>query len=170
VDIGMLRLFRRELRVNNLELDNITLKVKRQLPDSVFNFQFIADAFGSGGEKTPEKADTAGGFHFVVGTIKLHHIHALYADDATGNDILVDLGDFKTKLETFDPGHQSYSIPDITLADISGKIRQFKPILLLKKVADTISEHNKNSDPVNLRLGQIDFSRINLDYRNEARI
>src|SRR5450432_2495282 len=42
VDISMMRLLSSELRINQLELDNITLKVKRQLPDSVFNFQFIS--------------------------------------------------------------------------------------------------------------------------------
>ncbi len=55
VDISMFRLFHKELRVSNLELDNITLKVKRQMPDSVFNFQFIADAFSSGPDTIPEK-------------------------------------------------------------------------------------------------------------------
>ena len=54
------------------------------------------------------------------------------------------------------------------MTDVTGKIRQYKPILLLQKVADTIIEHNKKSEPVKLQLGEIDFSRINLDYRNEA--
>ena len=49
-----------------------------------------------------------------------------------------------------------------------GRIRQYNPILILKHVADTISEHNKNSEPVHLELGDIDFTRINLDYRNDA--
>ena len=35
-------------------------------------------------------------------------------------------------------------------------------------MADTISEHNKKSEPVKLTLGDIDFTRINLDYRNDA--
>ena len=167
VDISMFRLLHKELRVNNLELDNVTLKVKRLMPDSVFNFQFIADAFSSP-EKQPVKKDTSAGFQFIIGDIQLHQIHATYRDDATGNDVFVNLGDFKTKLKTFDPAHQTYAIPDITLTDISGKISQYNPILILQHVADTISEHNKNSEPVQLELGDIDFTRINLDYRNDA--
>jgi hypothetical protein len=167
VDISMFRLLHKELRINNLELDNITLKVKRLMPDSVFNYQFIADAFSSP-EQEPKKKDTSAGFQFVIGTIQLHQIHATYLDDATGNDVVANLGDFKTKLKTFDPTHQSYAVPEILLADISGKVRQYKPILILRHAADTISEHNKNSEPVHLELGDIDFTRINLDYRNEA--
>ncbi len=167
VDISMLRLFRKELRVNNLELENVTLKVRRQLPDSVFNFQFVADAFSTGA-KEPEKKDTSAGFRFIIGTIHLHQVHASYYDDASGNDVNLSMGDFKTKLKTFDPAHQSYSIPDIALADISGNIRQYKPILILQRAVGTISEHNKKNEPVNLGLGDIDFTRISLDYRNDA--
>ena len=72
VAISMFRLLHKEIRVNNLELEDITLKVKRQMPDSVFNFQFIIDAFNSGPKKVPEKTDTSAGFRFVIGTIHLH--------------------------------------------------------------------------------------------------
>jgi TamB, inner membrane protein subunit of TAM complex len=167
IDISMIRLLHKELRVNNLDLDGITVKVKRQLPDSVFNFQFIPDAFGST-DSTKKKADSSAGFKFVIGGIHLHHVHALYADDATGNELSVNLGDFDTKLKTFDPALQHYSITDIKMSDISGKLRQFKPILLLQHAADTISEHNKNATPVQLELGEIDFAKINIDYRNDA--
>jgi hypothetical protein len=167
VDISMFRLLHKELHVNNLELDDVTLKVKRLMPDSVFNYQFIADAFSSP-EKEPVKKDTSAGFQFVIGTIQLHQIHATYHDDATGNDVFVSLGDFKTKVKTFDPTHQTYAIPDISLTDISGTVRQYNPILILQHLADTVSEHNKNSDPVHLDLGNIDFTKINLNYRNDA--
>jgi TamB, inner membrane protein subunit of TAM complex len=167
VDISMLRLFSSELRINSLELDDITMKVKRLLPDSVFNFQFIADAFSSPQDESLKKKNESGGFHFIIGTIHLKNVHAYYGDDATGNDINLTLGEFNTTLKTFDPSHQTYAIPDILLADISGKIHQYKPILIFRKAADTISEHNKNSEPVKLKLGDIDFSRINMDYRDD---
>src|SRR5450631_1250555 len=67
VTISMFRLLHKEIRINNLELQDITLKVKRQMPDSVFNYQFIIDAFNSGPKKVPEKADTSAGFRFVIG-------------------------------------------------------------------------------------------------------
>ena len=168
VDISMLRLFSKEIRVNRLDLDRITVKIKRRMPDSVFNFQFIADAFSSGPQKTPAKKDSTGGFQFIIGDIHLHQIRAIYTDDATGNDIWVTLGDFKTRLKTFDPAHQHYAISDISLTDMNGKIRQYNPILLLQRAADTISAHNAASEPVELALGVIDLSRIHLDYRNDA--
>ena len=168
VDISMLKLLQHEVRLNDIELNGLTLKVKRLMPDTVFNFQFIADAFSSPGKKPPDPSDSTGGFGFTIGSIHLQHIRAVYRDDATGNDVSIYLGDFKTKLNTFDPAHQLYSIPDISLAQVSGRVRQYQPILILKNIADTISEHNKASAPVRLKLGHIGFDQIALDYRNDA--
>ena len=157
IDISMFRLLSKELRVNQLDMADLTLKVRRQMPDSVFNFQFIPDAFSSGTEKKPAQTDTSAGFTFILGTIHLHNIHLAYADDATGNDFRINLGDFKTKIKTFDLAHQHYAIPDIRLTDASGQIRQYKPILLLQKAADTISAHNKKGEPARLELGILIF-------------
>ena len=167
VDINMLKLLSSELRVSHLELDDMTIKIRRQLPDSVYNFQFIADAFSSPPD-TAAKKKSSGGFHFVIGTIRLHNVHAIYNDDATGNDLNIALGEFNTKLKTFDPAHQEYAIPDISLLGVTGSIRQYKPILILQKLADTVTVHNENSTPVKLQLGNIDFAGINLNYGNEV--
>jgi TamB, inner membrane protein subunit of TAM complex len=166
VDINMLRLLSSELRVSHLELDDVTMKIRRQLPDTVYNFQFIADAFSSPPD-TITKKESTDGFHFVIGTIRLQNIHAVYNDDATGNELNIVLRDFNTKLKTFDPSHQEYAIPDINLSGVTGSIRQYKPILILRKVADTVAAHNENSEPVKLQLGNIDFAGISLNYRNE---
>ena len=166
VDINMLRLLSSELRISHLELDDMTMKVSRQLPDSVYNFQFIADAFSSPPD-TIRKKENSGGFHFEIGTIRLQRIRATYRDDATGNELYLALGDFNTKLKTFDPFHQQYSIPSINLSGVSGNIRQYKPILILHKIADTVTAHNENSTPVRLELGIIDFAGISLNYRND---
>ena len=164
----MLKLLQHEVRLNDIELDGVTVKIKRLMPDTVFNFQFIADAFSSPDKTASDPKDTAAGFSFAIGTIHLEHIRAVYRDDATGNDVAINLGDFKTKLKTFDPAHQVYSIPDISSRADLRHVRQYQPILIFKKLADTISEHNKASEPVQLKLGHIGFSQIALDYRNDA--
>jgi hypothetical protein len=168
VGINLLKLLSHEVRLNDIELDGVTVKIKRLMPDTVFNFQFIADAFSSPDKTTPAVKDSTGGFKFTVGTVHLQHIRATYHDDVTGNDVSVNLGDFKTRLKTFDPADQYYAIPDILLSRVSGRIRQYRPILLIKNVEDTISQHNQRQQPVRLKLGHIRFDMIALDYRNDA--
>jgi len=46
MDIDILKLvFHGVVDINKTELKNATAKIKRQLPDTTFNFQFIVDAF-----------------------------------------------------------------------------------------------------------------------------
>ena len=44
-NIELFKLISGEVQVNDLQLKDITAKVKRVLPDTAFNFQFIVDAF-----------------------------------------------------------------------------------------------------------------------------
>src|SRR5688500_10895695 len=45
-NIGIWQLItKNEVDINSIVLENITAKIKRQLPDTSFNFQFIVDAF-----------------------------------------------------------------------------------------------------------------------------
>ncbi len=170
VDISMLKLLQHEVRVSSIELDKVSMKVNRRLPDSVYNFQFILDAFSSPAKTPAAPKDSSSGFSFSIGTIHLHDIAGLYRDDASGNDVAVHLGDFKTNLQTFDPTHQLYAIPSIELSDVSGRIRQYQPILLLKNVIDTVTQHNNNQQPVQLSLKNIIFRNIDIDYRNDATV
>ena len=52
--LNFMKLFSNEVEVKDIELQNITAKIKRLLPDTTFNFQFIADAFAS----APTQPDT----------------------------------------------------------------------------------------------------------------
>ena len=56
VDISMFLLLKNEVQIKNIDLENILLKVKRLQPDTVFNFQFIVDAFT--GRQTGQNKDT----------------------------------------------------------------------------------------------------------------
>src|SRR5678816_2499752 len=57
--LNYMKLFANEVQIKDLELQNITAKIKRILPDTVFNFQFIVDAFVTNQTKKPDTAQTA---------------------------------------------------------------------------------------------------------------
>src|SRR5690606_33489486 len=50
VNLKMLQLLRSNVEIEEIYLDGIVGKIKRLPPDSVFNFQFIVDAFASENE------------------------------------------------------------------------------------------------------------------------
>ena len=59
VNINMWKLLHSEIAVNKIELEGITAKIKRLLPDTSFNFQFIADAFAGKEPAQPRAKDTS---------------------------------------------------------------------------------------------------------------
>ena len=55
-NLDIFKLFSNEVQINSFEFTDITAKIKRQLPDTTFNFQFIVDAFAPA---QPTPVDTA---------------------------------------------------------------------------------------------------------------
>ncbi len=47
VDIDMVKLLKNEISIGEINLNSMTMKVKRLMPDTTFNFQFIVDAFAT---------------------------------------------------------------------------------------------------------------------------
>src|SRR4026209_670067 len=58
-DIALFKLIKGEVDINSIELKNSTVKIKRQFPDTIFNFQFIIDEFSPAGSAKNTNADTS---------------------------------------------------------------------------------------------------------------
>ncbi len=165
VDINMFKLLSNTVKLNYLELDGITGKVKRLQPDTTFNFDYIINAFASGPKDTTTSTDT-NSMKFEIGTIRLNKIRAIYHDDIEGVDATVNLGMFETSIDTFDPSRSDYSIPNIKLAGISSSIRQYKPFVKPKPM-DSIEAKSNEPIQVQLKLKDIQLESIRLYYEND---
>lgn len=88
VDIALLDIiFNGDITINQLQLKDITAKVKRELPDTSYNFQFIIDAFSSEEPSVKDPADTASSsIPIDIKKITLDNIRVVYKDVVTGND------------------------------------------------------------------------------------
>ncbi|HMH31567.1 MAG TPA: translocation/assembly module TamB domain-containing protein [Puia sp.] len=167
LDVNLWKLLSHTIVVNEIDLDQFTVKVKRTLPDSSFNFDFIAKAFSSTSAKESQSPDTTAAWQFELGRIHLKKIRSYYKDDATGNEAYVYLADFETRVKTFDLVHDVFSVPEISLSGVSSTLRQYKPILLLKHVVDTVQARSHTSEPVTVKLGSIHFQKLDLHYAND---
>src|SRR5215213_8377537 len=86
VDISLFKLISSELEINEIQLENITAKVKRQLPDTTFNFQFIIDAFAPADAKKTTTTESAA-MKMAIKSVLLNKVRVLYKDVITGNDM-----------------------------------------------------------------------------------
>lgn len=163
VDISLFKLLSHQVEVNEIDLEGITTNISRG-PDSIFNFQYIINAF-AGQQKTPPKpADTSSSMKFSVGTINLDRINVKYKDAITGNDIKFLLGHFDTKITDFDLDKMKFTIPKITLSGIDTRIIQSQAAA----TAPATPPVDTAAKPLNLtlKLGTIDISKIKVDYQS----
>jgi hypothetical protein len=164
--LNYLRLFSNEVQVKDLELQNITAKIKRILPDTVYNFQFIVDAFATEQTKAPDTAQTAP-LKLSISDIALDNINLKYTDVITGNNMFAHIGTLSATIDTFDPYTQHFDIPTIIARNVTARIKQIKPLAEPKPLAVDIAEATRPS-PMKFDLGTIDLSKINIDYGNDV--
>ncbi len=160
VNISMMGLLNREVEMNNVQLDETTVKIKRLLPDTVFNFQFIINSFSSPRLSTDQKANTSAA-KIVVREIDLKNIHVIYDDVITGNDMDVFLAHLSVDVRAMNLEKQIFDIPEINIAGLHGKFYQNNP--LMQSVNNSSS--TKNPSP-QFSFRNISLDSIQLDYKN----
>jgi translocation and assembly module TamB len=164
--LNYFRLFSNEVQVKDLELQNITAKIKRVLPDTVYNFQFIVDAFATEQTKSPDTAQTAP-LKLNISDIALDNVNLKYTDIITGSDMFAHIGNLSAAIDTLDPYVQHFDIPTIIARNVTARIKQIKPLIEPKPLAEDVAKATQPS-PMKLNLGTIDLSKINIDYGNDV--
>ena len=82
VNISMLKLLHSEVEISDVDLKQATVKIKRLLPDTSFNFQFIINAFSSPEKNAVKKKDSSAE-KISVRNISFDNIRAIYKDVIT---------------------------------------------------------------------------------------
>src|SRR4051812_8019825 len=167
VDIDLFRLLNNVVEINEIQLEGITAKIKRQLPDTTYNFQFIVDAFMPADKKPVNTKDTSV-MQVDISSILLNKVHLIYKDVVSGSDMDVDINHFTTKIDKFDPYKFIFSIPEMQVNGVVAKIYQRKPIVTT--VNSTSKDLSQAAAPVdiNLNFKNLSLQNIDVDYRNDV--
>lgn len=163
VDINLFKLLANVVEVKNIELTGIRANIYRINSDTVFNYQYIVDAFG--GKQSARSPDTSGAFKFNLDKISLNRVITSFRDDQSGNDAYINIGQLNTTINSFDPQKQEYGIPSFFLNNVTARIRQYKPLMVVEPMENIEAESNQTS-AIKLQLNNIDFQNINFDYEN----
>ncbi len=124
VDISMFKLLRNTVEISELNLEGITAKINRTLPDSAFNFDYIVAAFASAEE--PDPTDTAAAMTFNIDKVQLDRIRFVYHDEVVGMAADINLGHLNTRIKTFDlTGNMHFAIPAIAVDGLHASVRQW---------------------------------------------
>ncbi|MEO6187628.1 MAG: translocation/assembly module TamB domain-containing protein [Ginsengibacter sp.] len=165
VDISMLRLLRSDIEIQEISLSNITAKVKRMAPDTIFNFQFIADAF-IGQKKQEETNPDSSTMQLNIDRILVSDTRVVYFDPYSGNDMDLTIGHLDTKIYNFDPSHLLFDIPSIKLNGLTGYFHQTKPLKkTVKKSVDEAAVQPQNY--LQFHNKEMQISDINVAFNSE---
>lgn len=166
VNLRMLQLLRKDIQIREISFDHILAKVKRLPPDSVFNFQFIADAFARENEKDDVIQDSTT-LKMKIDRVLVNNTQVIYKDAFTGNDMNLIIGHLDTRIITFDPDHLLFNVPSLKLKGLRGYFYQKEP--LQKPIEKTLAE--AAAAPENfLKLfnKEMSFEDIDVLYNNDA--
>jgi len=164
-NINFLKLFSNQVVVKDIELQNITAKIKRVLPDTVFNFQYIVDAFA-----TAPAADTTAAsapMQLSINDVTLENVNVHMNDAITGNNMFVHVGNLSATIDSLDLATQHYHIPSVIVRNTNATIKQTKPLVEPEPVSKDLAEAATPS-PMKLNIGVIDLTNIDLDYGNDV--
>ena len=170
VDISLMKLLSNKVEINNIELDKIRANVTRINPDTAFNFSFLVDAFMTE-QKKPDAAveqDTTSTLKFSIDKVSFKDIGIKYRDDVAGNNVVLYLGEFKSKVKDFDLANQHYVIKELALKNTSLKYLQQKPLTQLanhlEKSIDTAKAASGKLPLVEIQ--DFDFNNIKINFND----
>ncbi len=164
-DIALMKLLSGEVIVKEVRLANLTAKIKRVLPDTAFNFQFIIDAFAPA---QPQPVDTSAAPLVIdIDDVYLDNCRAVYKDVITGNDMTINIGSFAAGIDSLDLNTQLFKLGTIDVKNVVAVIKQSKPLATSEPAAKDIADA---ATPVTMQLGfeKVAFDNIKIDYSNDV--
>jgi len=166
VDISLLKLLKNTVEINEIDLRGITANVNRT-QDSVFNFDYIINAFASQKEDTKPTDTTAAPMKFSIDKVNLDRIRLKYKDAPTANDVSLYLSHFDTRIKEFDLDKMRFNVPKFKLSGVDAVIIQGQPAIKNDSKQKDMAEAAEPMD-LDLILGSADLSRIKVAYRNDV--
>ncbi len=156
LNMDMLGLLKNQVSINEINLQNIKVNIKRTLPDTTFNFAYIIKAFAS---KTPPKTvkDTTMGvpLQYKIENLKFQNVGITYLDDVSGVDVKLRLDNTTTSFTDFDPATSKYHLDKLTLNGGKMDLRLYKSLPTKSDTSTSIS------DTLDLAFNELDASKIN---------
>lgn len=153
-----------ETIIESISFENITAKIRRDLPDTQFNFQFIVDAFAP--RDSVIAADTSGSA-ITLRALKLDKVRLLYKDIVTGSDVVAWVEHLDARIDYFDPARLQFDVPQTTISGLIASVNQSKP---LATPEPEIKDSLEAMEPIVMQLAfnELDIRSTRLTYNNDV--
>ncbi len=165
-NVALFKLFSNEVQVKDIELQNIYANIRRELPDTLFNFQFLVNAFISEQTKDADTAQTAP-LKLNISDFTLENVRLRFVDVVTGSDMFAKIGNLSATIQKMDPTNYDFDISSIIGRNVTANIKQHKPMFQAEPASNNASG-TVVAPPMKLNLGTVDLSRFSVKFDNDV--
>ena len=163
VDLDMYSLIKGNIGINKVELEGVTANIKRTLPDTVFNFQFIVDAFASS-DTTTVTDTTSKPLEMRLDQISLKSVRLSYRDAVMGTDADANIDSALVRFDKFNPTTSQYHPTKVALLNSQVKLRMYQAL----NTAEAPDSPSNPADSLDLKLGDIDIRQFKWLFEDET--
>ncbi len=115
LNLGLFNLISKEVLIEELKLFNLVGSINRQKSDSLFNYQFIIDAFAT---DSPSQADTvSAGWQIDLEQVEIKKARFAYEDKLQAQFFGINIGDCSIGMDQFDIDSMTFLAEKFQLAD-----------------------------------------------------
>ncbi|MEO8769939.1 MAG: translocation/assembly module TamB domain-containing protein [Ferruginibacter sp.] len=165
VDLHMFKLLRGNTDIEKILLHNISININRPETDSVFNYQFIIDAFSGNKPSTPN-TDTSE-MKLTMRRLILDTVALNFKDQYAGNDFYAGIKKLDLKMEKFQPDRMIFQIKDLYADGVDYTMTTYKEQVISNNAVavDTIE---KKSYPLFLTANKLDLHHVHVLMDNKV--
>jgi translocation and assembly module TamB len=116
VNIALYDLFQSKIAISSFELDDVNLNLHNTVKDSLFNYNFLLNAFGDTAIQVKTDTLTVSKWTFSIKDVKMKNIRLRYDDEYGGMDVNVSLQNLKLQMEKLDLENSVYKIDELLIA------------------------------------------------------
>ncbi len=156
VDIAMLKLVSGQIDIKKVGLTNMVGKINRAEKDSLFNYQFIIDAFVS--PTDPNAVQDTAALKLTLDEVVLNKFRFQFDDYYAGSVMRASIDSLKLTTNKFQPERLKFYIDELTGNGVNFSMTTYKPTVIEKA--------SKTVDSINTQTYGLDFKLNKFSLRN----
>lgn len=122
VNIDLFALINGNIKLNNVDLEDVTGKLSRTESDSLFNFNFLLTAFTDTTSKKEDKDTIRKPIHLSIGDVELTNIHFLFDDKFGGTRAAIDLEKLNLSMNETNIDSLIFKINKVAIDGLAGNV------------------------------------------------
>jgi hypothetical protein len=125
--IGLFSIFESKIYLNQITLGQATVHVNRSSNDSLFNFNFLLNAFSTNESQVEKDTTASNSWEFEIGNVLLQEVNFNLKDDYASVDLQTKVGELTVNMEVMDLKNKRLEFKNIALEKSLVKVIMSKP-------------------------------------------